>query len=348
MLGKHVVKHLSAYLHGELTAADRNLVQTHLDECAKCRAAYEEIRFGARLMSAIATKEAPKSIWFELKDPKPAVSRIRWTPIVAVAALIFIAVAMGSMVQTTVPQSPSWEVASVEGSARIGNTRTESGGRLHPGEALQTDAVSQAQIKIANIGQLTIDPDSRIRLLVTRPDEHRIALDRGKLEARTWAPPRLFVVDTPSARAVDLGCQYTLEVQKDGSSLLHVTLGLVSLERDHREVIVPAGAFCLTRTGHGPGTPYFDDASPAFKKALAVLGMFENDDALAIVLREARIRDGLSLWHLIPRLREAQRRLAVDRLAELLPPPAGVTKEGIVALDPQMLESWKQVVSQLW
>jgi len=31
-----------------------------------------------------------------------------------------------------------------------------------------------------------------------------------------------------------------------------------------------------------------------------------------------------------------------------LPPPAGVTREGIVRLDPKPLDAWKKVVSQLW
>jgi hypothetical protein len=28
-----------------------------------------------------------------------------------------------------------------------------------------------------------------------------------------WATPRQFVVDTPAARAIDLGCQYTVTVK---------------------------------------------------------------------------------------------------------------------------------------
>src|SRR5437867_2595719 len=83
---------------------------------------------------------------------------------------------------------------------------------IRQGDALETNASSEAQVKIADIGQLTIAPNTRIRLLVTRPDEHRIALDRGKVEALTIAPPRLFIVDTPAATAIDLGCKYTLEV----------------------------------------------------------------------------------------------------------------------------------------
>jgi hypothetical protein len=241
----------------------------------------------------------------------------------------------------SVPAGPSWEIAGVPGMSR-----------LEPGQVLQTDSASEAQVKIADVGELTIDPNSTIRLLVSKPNEHRLALDRGRLEATTWSPPRLFVVETPLATAIDLGCKYTLDVEDDGSSLLHVTLGLVALERDGRETIVPAGAFCRTRPGSGPGTPFFEDSPSEFQAALDLVDSSsegpERTRQLEIVLREAHVRDALSLWHLLFRLDAASRGLIYDRMAELMPPPPGVTRQGIVALDPKMVEAWKKIVSQLW
>jgi hypothetical protein len=78
-------------------------------------------------------------------------------------------------------------------------------------------------------------------------------------------------VNTPSGVAEDLGCAYTLEVDDAGNSLLHVTAGWVSMQLNGRESAVPAGAACATRTGFGPGTPYFEDASETFRKALTRL-----------------------------------------------------------------------------
>src|SRR5262249_13187880 len=154
--------------------------------------------------------------------------------------------------------------------------------------------------------------------------------------------------------AVDLGCRYSLQVQDDGSDLLHVTLGLVALdgEKAGYETIVPAGAFCRTRPGAGRGTPFFEDSSADFQTGLQKMDSLpagpERAGQVEVVLRESAIRDGLSLWHLLPRMDPQSRGLIYDRLAKLLPPPKDVTRDGIVTLDPQMLESWKKVVSQLW
>jgi ferric-dicitrate binding protein FerR (iron transport regulator) len=341
MFGKHIIRHLSAYHDGELSAAENLRIEAHLEQCAKCRGAYEEIRFGARLASTLSMSNAPNSAWSGLYRI-PNARRRRWLPGAALAGILAVAVLfIVLLIETRRAGLPSWEVTGLPGTSR-----------LRPGEVLQTDSSSEAQIKIANIGQLTIDPNTRIRLLVTRRDQHRFALDRGKVEATTWAPPRLFIVETPSATAIDLGCKYTLEVQDDGSSMLHVTLGLVALERGTGETIVPAGAFCRTRSGAGPGTPFFEDSSPQFQSALEQVDSLqegpERSRQVEIVLREAHIRDGLSLWHLLPRVDDESRGLIYDRLAQLLPPPPEVTREGVIRLDPKTLDAWKKVVSQLW
>jgi ferric-dicitrate binding protein FerR (iron transport regulator) len=340
MLRKHVTGQLSAFLHGELSAAEALYVEKHLQECARCRSAFGKVRFGASLASTLRVSQAPESAWADIALGSSTSRRRRWIPQIAVAslaiALLFIVIG-----RHRIDEGPSWTVTGMPGIASI-----------RPGDVLQTDESSEAHVQIADIGQLKIDPTTKIRLLVTQADGHRIALDHGKVEATTWAPPRLFVVETPSANAVDLGCKYTLEVEKDGGSLLHVTVGLVALEHHTRETVVPAGAFCRTHSGSGPGTPFFEDSSPEFQAALERVDLApegaERRRQLDIVLQEARVRDALSLWHLLPRLDAASRGAVYDRLAQLFPPPSGVTRDGIVALEPTMLQDWHRVVSQLW
>jgi ferric-dicitrate binding protein FerR (iron transport regulator) len=339
MIRTHIIRDLSAYHHGELPPAVKLRVEDHLRSCSKCRNAYEEIKLGARLASVLQTTVAPELAWNPRVEAPAAPLRRRWVPAIIAAAAAALILAI--FVRSHAPAGPSWEVTGLAGTSR-----------LRPGDVLQTSTSSEAQVKIANIGQLTVGPNTRIRLLVTKSQEHRIALDRGMVEAQTWAPPRLFVVDTPSANAIDLGCKYSLQVQEDGSSLLHVTLGLVALERDGYETIVPAGAFCRTRKGVGPETPFFEDSSTEFQAALHRVDSLgdspERTQQLEVVLREAHIRDALSLWHLIPHVDAHSRELIYDRLAKLLPPPKEVTREGIAALDPKMLDVWGKIVSQLW
>ena len=258
-----------------------------------------------------------------------------------------VAVAVGAWLYVRATR-PSWEVARIEGTPRIASDRIGERGRLGVGEWLETDDASRAEISVANIGAVEVEPNTRVRLIETRLTEHRLELARGTLHARIWAPPRLFFVNTPSAVAADLGCAYTLEVDDAGRSLLHVTAGYVALDAGERESIVPAGAACLTKPGTGPGTPFFEDASEEFVGALARLDFDGDRASLERVLKGARARDTLTLWHLLSRVGADERARVYERLAALAPPPEGVTREGIVRLDRAMLDAWKDQLEDRW
>lgn len=245
----------------------------------------------------------------------------------------------------TVPVNPV-ETAAVQPwkvEAIAGKTVSE----LAVGETLVTDANSRARLQVANIGQVEVAPNSRVKLLKTNEKEHRLSLETGILKAKIDAPPRLFIVDTPTAVAVDLGCEYTLEVDKSGNSKLQVTSGFVALERGGRESIVPAGAICLTKKGKGIGTPFFDDVSENFRKNLWQID-FENGGNVEKIIAEARNYDTLTLWHLLPRVKPVDREKVFNSLVSFVNLPKGVNKEGVLKLDKKMLSVWKKEIEPLW
>jgi hypothetical protein len=239
---------------------------------------------------------------------------------------------------------PSWEVERVAGQPRIGSARIGATGRLSVGQTLSTDAGSRARVDVSTIGQATIDTDSRVRLVDTREGHHQLALERGTIHAFITAPPGQFVVDTPSATATDLGCVYTLHVDEDGTGVLSVTAGWVAFEFNGRESFVPAGASSRTDPRVGPGTPRFDDAAPEVQAALddfdRGLDPESRSRSLRVVLARARERDAMTLWHLIARVRPADRDRVIDALAERVPMPAGLTREAVMRLDRAALDQW--------
>jgi hypothetical protein len=245
------------------------------------------------------------------------------------------------------PLAAGWVVTRLEGAPRLGSGALGEQGQLRiGGDWLETDSSSSARIAVADIGTVEVGPDSRVRLLASGEREHRLELRRGRLEALITAPPRLFFVDTPSAAAVDLGCHYTLLVEPSGRGLLSVSLGFVSFERDGRVSIVPADAECETRVGVGPGTPYAQGASDELKAALRDFDFGANSklvgNPLETVLSEAGTEDALTLWHLLSRVDSAERGQVYDRLVGLVLPPGGVTREGLLVLDAEMLDTWRR------
>jgi len=365
MFTTHVTRKFSAYCHDELSPEESRRVAEHLIGCTRCRMEFEEIKLGVKWAEQLPRMPAPDSLSPEIeaafKDQpvRNAISPRRPWPLeprFAIAASLVLFLIGGVLFLRFFRNEvqPSWEVARLEGAPRIGTTRIGDKGKLSVGQWLETDDSSRAKIDVASIGQVEIDPNTRVRLVATQPTEHRLELARGRMSARVWAPPRLFFVNTPSAVAEDLGCAYTLEVDDDGNSLLRVTLGWVSLQLKDRESIVPAGAACATRPGIGPGTPYFEDASEFFRRALTKLDFEPNDTqssmipALDIVLHDARPRDTLTLWHLLSRVNGNDRARVYERMAALVPPPDGVNREGVLALNQHMLDAWKDKLESTW
>ena len=91
------------------------------------------------------------------------------------------------------------------------------------------------------------------------------------MHATIWAPPNQFFVETPSTLAVDLGCAYTLTVDDEGAGLVSVLVGWVGFKWRDRESFIPAGSSCATRPRIGPGTPYNERVSPAYREALSTI-----------------------------------------------------------------------------
>ena len=238
----------------------------------------------------------------------------------------------------------SWEIRTLGGTPRINDDAVGRSARWRVGDRLETDDRSVAEIVVGEIGSVEVRPNSHVTMLRARESEHRVALEHGSIRAVIWSPPGLFFVDTPAAVAVDLGCAYTLDVAPDGSGLLRVEHGWVGFrDDDGRESFIPQGAVCATRRGRGPGTPYYKDAPAPLVSALLAIdfgGAPERQAALTAALDHARPGDALSLWHLLSRTTGRQRAQVFDRLAQLAPPPAGVTRDGVLAGNREMLDAW--------
>jgi hypothetical protein len=368
MFSNHVNRDASAYCHGELSVEDTRQFAEHILICSKCRTEFDQIRLGISFAEQLSTVEAPDFIWSKLESQleRQQVSDLnhRWSrhliptrlQLAAIAAtlLIFstVAIILYRQSKSRVINQSFWQVTNLDGVPTIASRGFGNKGRLGVGQWLETDSKSRAQIAVGSIGHVEIDPNTRVRLLETEPTEHRLELAEGKLSARIWAPPRLFFVDTPSAVAADLGCAYTLEVGKDGSSMLRVTSGWVELQLKDRESIVPAGAACETRPGIGPGTPYFEDCSPTFRSELIAIDFNAGPDkrtlALTNILKESRPRDTLTLWHLLSRFDGADRLRVLERIEFFVPLPPGVNREGILRLDSEMLSRLRTALEGTW
>jgi hypothetical protein len=230
----------------------------------------------------------------------------RFAAIMAVAA----SVAAAWLVFGFIPGSgaSNWHLEVGDAAAR----------QLRVGETVDTGR-GTARLSASDVGEVRLEPQSHLRVVRSGDDRERLALRRGTMHALIWAPPRRFVVDTPSATSIDLGCSYELTVHDDGSGLLSVSSGWVAFQAGSTESFIPAGASCRTQPRLGPGLPWYDDSSPAFLAAVKGWEKSRGVEGLGSMLQEARERDALTLWHLLGRASRTDRERVALRFAELVP-----------------------------
>ncbi len=215
-----------------------------------------------------------------------------------------------------------------------------------------TTGEEPAELQIAGLGHVSVEPQSRVRVEDCGELAHRLYLESGSIRARILGEPRAFQVGTPAGLTVDLGCEYTLAVAPDGRALLEVLTGQVAFEFDGRAVYVPAGAACVSTPERGPGLPLFKDSTNAFKQAVATL---ESHGRLDSAEQEAALFDGtredtLTLWHLFDDARTpAELALrAFERLSKVFPKPEGATDAGLLSGDREMRASWMEAMKSSW
>jgi len=203
---------------------------------------------------------------------------------------------------------------------------------LRAGDVVRTERGS-VRLQSPAVGTIDLGANTTVRLVENRSRRHRLALAAGTIHAKTTSQPGVFVIDTPKARAIDLGCEYTLTIAPNGGGVLHVIAGWVDLTHDYEQSLVPQGASAFIGSDSSLTVPIFDDAAPRFKTAVL------RHDVPAIVAL-ARTRDAFTLLNLFRLSTPDERMLLYDRLNQLVPPPPSITRESVRYWTPSSTELW--------
>ncbi len=234
-----------------------------------------------------------------------------------------------------------WKVSSVKGSPAIDNITMRNTDSVKMGQWITTDDSSKAELTVADIGTVMIEPKTKIKLVKSEDNDHRIALEYGTIAAEMSSIPRTFFVDTKSVTAVDLGCAYTFSIDSNGDGILYVKSGKVSLESPNRESVVPAGKVCLTRKDLGPGTPFREDSSPELKKALVDFDFGQcGGYCVNVILKNAKKTDAVTLLNILPRVDNDYKEKIYSKVSDYVPPPRHTPADSIPFINMDHLDEW--------
>jgi RNA polymerase sigma-70 factor, ECF subfamily len=253
--------------------------------------------------------------------------------------IIFLGIALTAYVFFTA--KGGWEVIQLSGQPTLNSKVIVKNDNIKPENAIETDESSSVTITIPGIGRLLIDNSSNVSR--TKSD-YEIKFNRGQIKKFEGDASDLLIVITPLAKFTELykGSAFRLGVDEAGTCKLTVESGWVIVNIKDFDSYVPKNFDCLISRGKY-AIPYPSDSSPELINLLQNFsGM--NDPSVGTIMSQMTKKESLSLWHIIQLISTENRSIAFDRLNELIPAPASVTKGGILTLNKSMLLDWRQEI----
>jgi hypothetical protein len=246
----------------------------------------------------------------------------------AIAAAVMLCAIVG-IIRLAMPRN-GWRATESSGAASVPHSILRAGDVVTTGDG-------SVRLESRAVGVVEIGAHTTLRLVESRRARQRLALTAGTIHAKTTSMPGVFVIDTPRARAIDLGCEYTLTIANSAGGELRVIGGWVDLTHGYEQSLVPAGASAMIGGDGELTVPIFDDAAPAFRRAVR---NFAAGHDLATIVAQSRKRDALTLLNLFRLATPDERVVLFDRLNQLVPAPPSIVRNDVRYWQPSVTELW--------
>lgn len=352
-----VREYFDEYYNSELNSETKNLVQQHLNECKECSSEYSAF-LELKKQAASLKKEVmpPKQIFEkiekELSGKNKMKTDIKITPLsnniltidfneekkssaeqkpqnflgrnwywIATAAVFLLIVSVVFMNYSSknvfsVEEMSNWKLISLKGGAIVNGVRTE---KVNVGDWIQTDSVSSVILKIANVGDVSIEPNTKVRFIQSDNNVSRIEVLYGTVNTTTSQADK-FILQSSNMKVQDKGGSYSFKVDDKGNGVIYVNNGIANVESGNKSAVVTDGKFCLYKPEFGVGIPFRKDSKPEFQNALFNYD-FNNGGMPSVyyAIANAMPEDYASLMNLIPRVDEKTKYLVLNKLNRLAP-----------------------------
>ncbi len=236
--------------------------------------------------------------------------------------------------------SNKWNISAVKGTPLLNSIKLNTVSGLLPGDTLKTDINTEAAIKIKDIGQIEIKPNTILQRL---KNNFTLKLYIGSIAVNENKTSKVLTVDVPNAAISEYypGSFYTINLNDAGTSVIFVKKSWIKIFDGKIETYAAPGSYCKIIFGRGAGIPYLQNSSPEFIDDLTRFSFNAySQELLNKILSESTKDNAISLWNMIGRVNEQDRLKVVNALEEYFPLPAGTTDAVMVKLYKNALIKW--------
>ncbi len=282
-------KSLWSHVAGELSPAEREHLEAHLEACSECRAEVEALRATRQVLS-LASSVDPCVDWRRADDQVTSAAArrmarleprwpfgLQWGLGLAAAACIalFLVVdrAPVSSDAPTVAEAPAPAIAEAVFGARVDGAAAglAEGEAVAAGKTVSTPDDGRAVLGLPEGSRVRVAESSRMRLAHLAADEVRLELEEGRVAIKAAHVARkAFVVEAAGVQVRVVGTAFTVSL---GAGELEVAVaeGVVALERGEPQTFVRAGERALVNPKDG--SVRFFGLTPRVADDLGALGV---------------------------------------------------------------------------
>jgi len=238
-----------------------------------------------------------------------------------------------------------WKVKAEYGQYQIGST-VSSKKTLDENETLSTLDSTRVSINVPNAGRLVAHSFSSLQLIKGNDNDNVVSLISGKIEVNCKIDNPSLRIKTNPVDIIAKGGDFSIEIEDQGDVDIQTANGVVKLQNKQDELLLIQDHNCKVLSNGSIGIPFHINANSEFVAMVSGASLNSNESVdLEKLLKLATPLDGITLLYLIKKSSSQSDRLTIFlRLNEFYPVPPSVTQYGIINLDSDMFEKWREEI----
>lgn len=233
-----------------------------------------------------------------------------------------------------------WKIKPEAGTYLLNDIESKST-KLEQNSSLKTENDSRVIINVPHTGTIRVEPNSSIQLLTAKSGNNVISFKSGSLKIVTNSDLPDFKIKFTNFDLIDYGASYTVSFDPLNNIDLVVEFGYVGIRKADSEIFINENYSCKIINREIVSTPFRTDASSEFIDLVLSYEKTDNTtELLDKITSKAREEDALTLLELLKKVSAVDRQILFQSISNFFPPPIGVTRNGIMRLDPDMLQMW--------
>lgn len=259
----------------------------------------------------------------------------------------FILIALIALIYYLTLESYEWTLSGNTGTTFLNDKAITQSMKVSSDDIITTGPSSSASLEIKKLAMIKISSGSKLKRL---GGSNCIEFSQGRIKVSSNNDDDYIFIEVPKAIVEEyyLNDDFTVYTDDAENTVVDVSSGWLRIVSGQTFSLVPEGYSIRVLNGLGLSAPTATGTSANLVSLFDdYLFSGKRMEVLDAILQEATPSEAITLWNLLYRVLPAHRGIVYEKLSSLVSPPTNVTKEGIINLNDEILQSWLEEIEWL-